>query len=74
MMNNINNVQRKSLDYQTPYQLFKQEYGERISILFHLKYINPDEINLSYKLLNKQFMKKKTIDKIITTNCIQFLK
>lgn len=53
MMNNINNVQRKSLDYQTPYQLFKQKYGERISILFHLKYINPDEINLSYKLLNK---------------------
>ena len=53
MMNHINNVQRKSLDYQTPYQLFFQKYGEDISKKFHLKHISKDEINLSYKLLNK---------------------
>lgn len=53
MMNHINNVQRKSLDYQTPYQLFLQKYGEDISKKFHLKHISKDEINLSYKLLNK---------------------
>lgn len=53
MMNNINNVQRKSLDYQTPYQLFLKQYGEDISNSFHLKYISKDEINLSYSLLNK---------------------
>ena len=53
MMNNINNVQRKSLDYQTPYQIFKQKYGEDNSKKFHLKNIPKDEINLSYKLLNK---------------------
>lgn len=53
MMNNINNVQRKSLDYQTPYQLFTQKYGKDISTKFHLKEIKKDEINLSYKLLNK---------------------
>lgn len=53
IMNNINNVQRKSLDYQTPYQLFTQKYGKDISTLFHLKEIKKDEINLSYKLLNK---------------------
>ena len=53
MMNNINNVQRKSLDYQTPYQLFTQKYGKDISTKFHLIEINKDEINLSYKLLNK---------------------
>ena len=53
MMNNINNVQRKSLDYQTPYQLFTQKYGEDISKKFHLKQIRKDEINLSYRLLNK---------------------
>lgn len=53
MMNNINNVQRSSLDYQTPYELFTQKYGKDISTKFHLKEIKKDEINLSYKLLNK---------------------
>ena len=53
IMNNINNVQRKSLDYQTPYQLFTKKYGKDISTKFHLKEIKKDEINLSYKLLNK---------------------
>lgn len=53
MMNNINNVQRQSLEYQTPYNLFHKTYGENISNKFHLKLINKDEINLSYKLLNK---------------------
>ena len=53
MMNHINNVQRKSLDYQTPYQLFFQKYGEDISKKFHLIEINKNEINLSYKLLQK---------------------
>lgn len=53
MMNNINNVQRKSLDYQTPYSIFTKSYGEDISNKFHLKKIPKDEINLSYKLLNK---------------------
>lgn len=53
MMNNINNVQRKSLNYQTPYLLFTQKYGEDISNKFHLKKIPKDEINLSYKLLKK---------------------
>lgn len=53
MMNNINNVQRKSLDYQTPYSKFLEEYGEEISNKFYLVQIPKDEINLSYKLLNK---------------------
>ena len=53
MMNNINNVQRKSLDYQTPYDLFINQYGKDISTKLHLKSIKKDEINLSYKLLNK---------------------
>ena len=53
MMNHINNVQRKSLNYQTPYLNFLKEYGEDICNKFHLKSIPKDEINLSYKLLNK---------------------
>ena len=53
MMNNINNVQRKTLDYQTPYQIFTEEYGTDISKKFHLKPIKKDEINLGYKLIQK---------------------
>ena len=53
MMNNINNVRRKSLDYQTPYLVFLKEYGLDISKKLHLIEINKDEINLSYKLLQK---------------------
>lgn len=51
--NNINNVQRKSLDYHTPYYLFNKQYGNDISSKFHLIPIKKDEINLSYNLLNK---------------------
>lgn len=53
MMNHINNIQRKSLGYQSPYLNFQKEYGEETSNIFHLVYIHPDEINLSYRLLNK---------------------
>lgn len=53
MMNNINNVQRKSLDYQSPYQLFNKKYGDDISNKLFLRYIPKNEINLSYKLIKK---------------------
>lgn len=53
IMNNINNVQRKSLDYQTPDTLFRNVYGDDISNLLHLITIQKDEVNLSYSLLNK---------------------
>lgn len=53
MMNHINNVQRKSLEYKTPYKLFLQKNGENITKQLHLKQIPKDEVNLSYKLLNK---------------------
>ena len=52
-MNNINNVSRKSLNYQTPYELFKDIYGDKITKKLHLKPIQKDEVNLSYKLLIK---------------------
>ena len=53
MMNNINNVRRKTLNYQTPYELFTKKYGEDISKKLHLKSIPKDEINLGYKLIQK---------------------
>ena len=53
MMNHINNVQRKSLDYSTPYSLFKKEYGKNTCRLLCLTQINSNDINLSYKLLIK---------------------
>ena len=53
MMNNINNVSRRSLNYETPYALFYKVYGNKITKKLHLKPIPKDEVNLSYKLLIK---------------------
>lgn len=53
IMNNINNVQRKSLDYHTPYSLFYNLYGGDISKSLQLIPINKDEVDLSYSILNK---------------------
>ena len=54
MMNHINNVQRKSLEYQTPYKIFTKKYGKDISKQLHLQGIKKDEVNLSYNLLRNQ--------------------
>lgn len=53
MMNNINNVSRRSLHYQAPYNLFKQQYGDEITKKLHLIPIPKDEVNLSYNILLK---------------------
>lgn len=53
MMNNINNVLRKSLDYKAPYELFNNLYGNETTKKLHLTHILKDEVNLSYKILNK---------------------
>lgn len=53
MMNNINNVKRKSMGFKTPYELFKNIYGEECTKKLHLKHIPSDEVDLSYKLLIK---------------------
>lgn len=53
MMNNINNVKRKSMDYKTPYEIFYKIYGENITKKLHLQHIPKDEVDLSYKLLIK---------------------
>lgn len=53
MMNNINNVSRKSLNYKTPYELFVDTYGKEITKKLHLIPIPKDEVNLSYKILIK---------------------
>ena len=53
MMNNINNVSRRSLNYETPYNIFEKIYGNEITKKLHLKPIPKYEVNLSYKLLIK---------------------
>lgn len=53
MMNNINSVKRKSMEYKTPYELFKNIYGEDCTKKLHLTHIKQDEVDLSYKLLIK---------------------
>lgn len=51
MMNNINNVKRKSMDYKTPYLIFKDIYGDQISKILHLHHIDEKDVDLSYKTL-----------------------
>lgn len=53
MMNHINSVSRRSLNYETPYDIFNNIYGNEITKKLHLKPIQKDEVNLSYKLLIK---------------------
>lgn len=53
MMNNINNVSRKSLNYETPFNLFNKQYGNEITKKLHLIPIKKDEVNLSYNILIK---------------------
>lgn len=51
MMNHINNVSRKSLNYHSPYQLFTETHGKDISNKLHLYHIKKDEVNLNYKII-----------------------
>lgn len=53
MMNNINNVSRRSLNYETPYDLFYKQHGNETTKKLHLKPIKKDEVDLSYNILNK---------------------
>ena len=51
MMNNINNVKRKSMEFKTPYLVFTKIYGEKISKTLHLHHIDEEDVDLSYKIL-----------------------
>ncbi len=51
MMNNINNINRRSLENKTSYELFNKKYGDEITKKLHLTKIQKDEVNLSYKIL-----------------------
>ena len=51
MMNNINNIKRKSMDFKTPYSIFTKIYGEKISKTLHLHHIDEENVDLSYRIL-----------------------
>jgi hypothetical protein len=51
MMNNINNIKRKSMDFKTPYSIFTKIYGEKISKALHLHHIDEENVDLSYRIL-----------------------
>ena len=53
MMNHINNVSRRSIEYKTPYEIFNNTYGNNITKKLHLIPLKKDEVSLSYKLLIK---------------------
>ena len=51
IVNHINSTPRASLKGQTPYQLALETFGEDILQTLQLKRINPDEVNLTPKLI-----------------------
>lgn len=53
MVNNINNVSRKSLNYETPFNIFNKIYGDKTTKKLHLISLQADEVDLSYNILNK---------------------
>ena len=54
LMSNINSYKRKKLNDCPPIQLFSLMYGNDIANKLGIKEINPNEINLSEYLINKQ--------------------
>ena len=49
----INNAPRKKLNGRTPYEVALEYFGEDILKKLQLRYIAPDEVTLSPKLLRK---------------------
>ena len=53
VVNHINSAPRESLGGETPYKLALKKYGPDILEALQLKFIVPDEVILSPKLLKK---------------------
>lgn len=51
MMNHINNVERETLNGQSPYKLFIEEHNPKIASSLNLKYIPEGDVNLTYNIL-----------------------
>jgi len=47
----VNNAPRKNLNGLTPYEMALQTFGEDIVKKLQLRYVAPDEVTLSPKLL-----------------------
>lgn len=65
LMSNINNSPRGSLNNKSPYNSFKEKYGQEILDKFNIQYIKPNDVNLSKKLLNNHNQRKKVLIKLI---------
>lgn len=52
-VDNINNAPRKALNGRTPYELGIKQYGEDVMKKLQLRYVSPDQVTLSPKLLKK---------------------
>ncbi len=51
IVNHINSIPRESLGGKTPYEAALETYGENILKAFQLRRIDPDEVNLTPKLI-----------------------
>lgn len=52
-VDHVNNAPRKNLDGKTPYEKAHRLYGKRILDKLQLRYVAPDEVTLTPKLLKK---------------------
>jgi IS30 family transposase len=53
IVDHINSYVRDTLDNLTPYEAFKQIYGQEILDLLEVKYIEPNSVIISSRLLSK---------------------
>ena len=53
IFSHVNSVKRKSLNGKSPYEIFTFTFGERITSLLGIKYIPPEKVIQSPKLLTK---------------------
>lgn len=67
IMSNINNSPRSSLKNKSPYNSFKEKYGQDTLDRLNIKYIKPNDVNLSKNLLVKHKERKKVLTKLINS-------
>lgn len=66
LMSNINNSSRLSCGkYKSPYNSFKEKYGQNILDKLNISHIEPNNVNLSKRLLTNHTFRKKIMIKLI---------
>ena len=65
LVSHINNTPRGILNNKTPYNSFKEEFGEDILTKLNISYVCPKNVNHSFNLLKDHNERKKSLMKLI---------